>query len=122
MLILGRVLLVINIIVAIILVNNQHSIHGQSSSIINSATSSDTVKKNDWKYWITKLSQLTSPNKVDEDPKQFQALWSLLNIARYILCKYSSRTTKFLNLMEVISLSFCFFHILNSSQQMLSYV
>ncbi|XP_074599422.1 trypsin-1-like [Brevipalpus obovatus] len=85
MLTLGRVLLVTNIIVAIILLNNHHTTYGQSTSIINSATSSDTVKKSDWKYWINKLSQLASPNKVDEDPKQLQALWSLLNIARYIL-------------------------------------
>lgn len=81
-----RVILVVVYCGAIFYLFN--TVHGQSASAVTSNSDANpNNKKPDWKYWVTKLSQLTNPNKVDEDPKQFQALWSLLNIARYILCE-----------------------------------
>lgn len=53
--------------------------------------SSSPNELNSLKHWLVKLSQLALPEKnagIPDDPKQLNALWSLISLARYFLCKY----------------------------------
>lgn len=62
-----------------------------SSNVINTSPGLNSPDYNTIKQWFLKLSQLALPDRqsaLADDPKQLNAaLWSLINLARYFLCK-----------------------------------
>lgn len=67
---------------------DDNSDNSVSSNVINTSPDYNTIKT-----WFLKLSQLALPDRqstyLADDPKQLNAaLWSLINLARYFLCKF----------------------------------